>query len=557
VVSVDNLRVFCNLAKAYALRSEQSKSDEYEIAIRYANHIIAACEAGVSIFNEGDYDETLDDWRVLAADWNQKAKHYDEAEKFYTLVLVKQPNNYAVTRLLLHMMREQERYAEVVAYCQKMEQEVDGACTRLSAFLHAWTQQDEDSIPKLFHAFNLAGELATVKQHYQTAVNDAAKPKNEHTVITLYIYGLLMFNWAAMLHQHAADQAEADRAVALWEELLAMEGSADALWWVKNRSSKRLSSIYLARAIEAGRETSEAIDTVSKIEALGNFDTDEDVWAISKNLVRSLLGRYYSAVGDLEQARTALRPSVEVGVKLLSDEDPENDYLGFQRLGLAFMDFGDVENSIAAWTMIGPTHGVEQFEESKSENAVNGDEVNGAVEDTEIEGAKSDRSAEVSGTNHAVDVAGSKTDGNAADFANESAPRPGLRRSNTSQLVRKLAGPLGYRCDGRCGIAWTWADDMYHCRICMDVQFCKSCLEKVQSGEITNICSPKHNFMHVPEWDTAGIDRIRQGQVLVGEKLVPLQDWLQGIKEAWGFPLEEEKEDGEKVAAAKVVRAAA
>ena len=47
-----------------------------------------------------------------------------------------------------------------------------------------------------------------------------------------------------------------------------------------------------------------------------------------------------------------------MGIKLLSDDDPENDWVGYKKLGDTLMDFRDDANAIAAWTMIQPTKGL-------------------------------------------------------------------------------------------------------------------------------------------------------------------------------------------------------
>ena len=83
---------------------------------------------------------------------------------------------------------------------------------------------------------------------------------------------------------------------------------------------------------------------LERIEALGK-NTSNDEWSISKTLVRSLLGRYYRAIGDLDQARKIRRPGVEVGLKLLSDEYEENGYSDFVRLGETLLDYGDGESA--------------------------------------------------------------------------------------------------------------------------------------------------------------------------------------------------------------------
>jgi hypothetical protein len=63
---------------------------------------------------------------------------------------------------------------------------------------------------------------------------------------------------------------------------------------------------------------------------------------------KSLLGRYYSRMKDGMNAKEQIHPDVDVGVKFLSDEDPENDWQGYRNLADAFREFGDDSNAIAS-----------------------------------------------------------------------------------------------------------------------------------------------------------------------------------------------------------------
>jgi hypothetical protein len=49
---------------------------------------------------------------------------------------------------------------------------------------------------------------------------------------------------------------------------------------------------------------------------------------------------------------------------------------------------------------------------------------------------------------------------------------------------KDLEGPVGYNCDGRCGTSWSYADDIYVCRECKDVQFDKGCFDSLKAGTL-------------------------------------------------------------------------
>lgn len=52
-----------------------------------------------------------------------------------------------------------------------------------------------------------------------------------------------------------------------------------------------------------------------------------------------LLARYFSTRGLSEQARHLARESVKIGIDLLSDADPENDWEAYNRLSTVLSKF--------------------------------------------------------------------------------------------------------------------------------------------------------------------------------------------------------------------------
>lgn len=100
-------------------------------------------------------------------------------------------------------------------------------------------------------------------------------------------------------------------------------------------------------------------------------------------------------------------------------------------------------------------------------------------------------------------------------------------------------GPIRNQCDGRCGTIWTYANDIYICRECEDVQFDEGCLRKLQEGTLElQVCSKSHEMLHVPEYDEEKVKKIGKGNVMVGQEVMAVEDWIQKIKQDWGFSTE-------------------
>lgn len=112
-------------------------------------------------------------------------------------------------------------------------------------------------------------------------------------------------------------------------------------------------------------------------------------------------------------------------------------------------------------------------------------------------------------------------------------------QDDDTPVTNELEGPLKFGCDGKCGKIWTYADDMYVCRVCADVQFDESCLRKLQEGTLgLQVCNKSHEMLHVPKYDEYKLKKIGKGNVMVGQEVMAVEDWLQKIKQDWGLSTE-------------------
>ncbi|KAI9666298.1 MAG: hypothetical protein M1821_004233 [Bathelium mastoideum] len=132
----------------------------------------------------------------------------------------------------------------------------------------------------------------------------------------------------------------------------------------------------------------------------------------------------------------------------------------------------------------------------------------------------------------------------------------------------KRQGDMHTYCDGRCNTSWTYANDFWCCRYCVDVQFDSVCLEKLRAGTlIRDVCSPDHQFLHVPKWSdeefrAVGKDRVRVGGEIqpdgtrTGGEIVTVEEWKNRLYEEWGIqkPAKKEEEEGKDKDAGEEVK---
>lgn len=495
---------FAGLALSYAAEVAGGPKPDWENALHYQEILIQRMETGTRLFTLNEPKEDLDGLLWDKAIWLRKLKQFDEPLKIYLNWLKDEPDSFEVLLEYIFTLCEAERYTTVVETFQDLDQVHDETKNNRLIQLFQHNADNEAYHSSVVQAYHQCGDMSRVKAYYEQSLADARQ--NTDGYISTHVRTILTYRLAAMLWNHAKEDANKEEAIKLWESLL-----SDSNTYAQILAARRLARIYITKAVEAGSDSVRAHEMLERVKSFvrrdGTKPEDEDGWGmgLSTAQVRSLLARYYSRVGDVQMARKLLKPDMDVGLKLLCDEDPDNDWQGYRKLGDVFMDCGDDDNAIAAWSLIQPTQGLHSYRNNiMMSPRMNGD----------------------SGTTPETSDA-----------------RPLLRHETTSfNLANKLDGPLTYSCDGRCGKGWTYADDIYICRECIDCQFDASCLEKLQQGILArDICDKNHSFLHIPAWDIASADRVDAGTVLVGNRVLDVNEWREGVKQDWDATLADEK----------------
>ena len=117
-------------------------------------------------------------------------------------------------------------------------------------------------------------------------------------------------------------------------------------------------------------------------------------------------------------------------------------------------------------------------------------------------------------------------------------------------------------CDG-CKAYFQFSDTVWHCCLCDDVGFHRECLDKLRDGTLRrSVCSLHHEWLNSFSWEDdfkeTGVGKVRMGGELqdgkrVGGRIVPIEEWLDSVREKWG--IEKPKADAkvEEVVKANVI----
>jgi tetratricopeptide (TPR) repeat protein len=395
----------------------------------------------------------------------------------------------------------------------------------------------------------------------------------EATSQELLLRSLALRHYRAMLNWVCGSSAEfQDRALEIWKGIIETEipDNADSECFdMRIEACREMPKALLHRAKDLHPGSAESNSYIERLESVAErissviYDRNEDP--------ELTLGRYYHLSGDEERARFVLKKRMRDVFK-----DWDESASGFwQHLELAhtFTALGDDVNALAAWSLLAPyppdtvpsaddgepvvgvpdsgptvskgeSDGADDKDETTESDATDDDEqttsgadANDGSEATESESDDSDATE---------DEDDSPTKAAPADQQNEKPV------DNADEQSIGLFGWLNSVCDG-CGSFWSYVDDVYCCKDCLDVQFDSKCYPKLKAGLIDrSICHPDHDHLHVPPFDEAKWKSlVVKDAVEVGGKEMSRLEWLSSIRAEWGVDrgtLEREEQEESAVA---------
>ncbi|KAI0869430.1 hypothetical protein GGS24DRAFT_163990 [Hypoxylon argillaceum] len=277
----------------------------------------------------------------------------------------------------------------------------------------------------------------------------------------------------------------------------------DHVLWVVTYLPADIVPVYtkLATSKDTKQEKVEAI--VDKVENLYKLFGTTTYARPDSNLA---FARYFHLRGDDLRARKILKATVKQALEMLSDDDLDNDETSFWDLSRVFSTLQDEENVFAAWdlkakarraTMAAYKAKEKELQEKKAKQEEKQDKT---VVDGEV-----------------------PADGTLAN------PDEAAGSSDEKELEIPYMGIAS--CDG-CGDSWTYATGMWTCADDFgNIQFDEKCYEKLQAGKLENkICDKDHTFYHIGKRDEAVLDEVEDGSVLVGGRVITLEDWKGELK---------------------------
>ncbi|KAL9113305.1 MAG: hypothetical protein Q9227_002640 [Pyrenula ochraceoflavens] len=432
---------------------------------------------------------------IVSARWLIEVEKKPEAIEKLREVIEVDPDHYQGHYELLKVFVNNKQHPEAIKILNEMgsQKSKEEELTQLQSMLMEFSSWDEpvlDYFEIVCQATKDHPVFSTILEILQSTLAFAQDKKKMLNVIDL-----LLCHGVAQVRHIAGDNTT--KALEQWSE--AANIGLTARNWKLIQSAVNAANLVLnyhfsaIRRLPSNAPASEIEHHVKAVEKL----TKAENGGYSLRLPMAAL---YTEARKGDEAKKLLLNDMKSGLDYLSDEDPENDYLGYELIANTLMHAGDDLNALSAWSLYWPKR----------------------YSHTDKGEAKAGESA-------------SEEERKAAEEKDMAFPRV---------------------CDGSCKVSWTYADSIWFCKVCDDVQFDDACLEKLKSGTLQKVvCNPEHTFLKVPSWTeelkATGKDRVRVGGEMVdgkreGGQILPVDEWLDGVRKLWGIEKPEKEKDGEK-----------
>ncbi|KAJ5211191.1 Tetratricopeptide-like helical [Penicillium cf. griseofulvum] len=484
--SIEYLKLSCSLreynwlaqwglATSYACQGEFALAVE---AIETAKNVITCSEIRDDDHELIGMDRDLAKYNEMLGDNHKSFAIYEE-------MLRNDPDDYfAALEMTIHFHKD-KNYEGLLEFLDSRKASIDdstGLNRRTLMFHELYSHSGyHEAILALSSdskAFNF------IFESYQEAIIAAKQQRAKATskgdidgeILHHSCQAFLMDKFAYLCYNNSSDNVERrEFAIEQWVDILLIDETPEerALSYTKDLVRKRLANVFFHEALRDADTAATYLEQLEQLATLkSTYDTEHP-----KTYVAELFARYYTLQGDGKKAKDAVRVHIKRNIDILSDDDPLNDWQGHRGLAKYLMFAGQDVDCLVAWSLV--VSGVDPDDPNSSD-------------------------AETTSQLSSVGVESVSLDS------------------------------MGFEehCYG-CGVRQR-PENFYICRECDDTAFDESCYTKLREGTLeVNICGKDHDMLHVPPFDPVQRQRVGRGNVLVGEEIIPVTEWLQQLKEKW------------------------
>jgi tetratricopeptide (TPR) repeat protein len=482
--AIEYLKLSCSLREynwlsQWGLATSYADTGEFALAIETieaAKNVIKCSEIRDDDHQLIEMDRDLATYSEMLGDNHKSFAIYEE-------MLRNDPDDYlAALQMVLHFHKD-KNYDGLLKFLDSRKASIDD-----STGLNRRTRMFHE-IYSYIGFYNAMLALASdskafdfVVESYQEAIIAArqqlAKATSEgnidEEILYNYCQAVLMDTLAYICYDNGCENVERrEFAIEQWVRILQIDTTSEEKSLSSTKASVRtkLANVFFHEAL---RDADRAAPYLEKLQQLATFKSERP-----KPYATELLARYYTLQGDEKKAKDAVRVQIKRNIDILSDDDPLNDWQGYRGLANYLMFAGQDVDCLAAWSLV--VAGIDQ------------------------------------------EIAPDSSDAG-----------PDSSDSETASQLSVGLEPVGYLEPCYACTIRQRPENFYICRECENMAFDESCYTKIREGTLeANACEKDHDMLHVPPFDPVQHKRIGRGNVLVGEEIMPVTEWLQRLKEKW------------------------
>lgn len=344
-------RVFFTLAKAHA-------------SMKHFETAISLMEQALERLNGPDNPEQMSAGKMKAAQleilkllggWKTSCGFHEDASKRYKEVLVLNPRDYDCQWRRFRSLCISNREVEARDLLSQLDREPGE---------HAGRSQLFESI-RLFRAFNPRSRFVEdILRYLATQTRDEAFLTKILTVFQDNILAAqhdkqmnhqacLLLCQGIILAASTNDAYKLQLAHQSWRKCISISSGGPDVWRVAQIALRHEANYHFDQLLEDNQSESKARIHVYHLE--NAVEIAGKTGGQRFKSPATYLAAFFRLRGELDRARKVLVTEMRRALEILSDDDPDNDFLGYQMLAYVLNCIGDPLDALSAWSLLGPT----------------------------------------------------------------------------------------------------------------------------------------------------------------------------------------------------------
>ncbi|KAL9577614.1 MAG: hypothetical protein Q9212_006252 [Teloschistes hypoglaucus] len=331
-----SLQVSRGLAEAYAVANKK------DMAVKEMEVVIASLRS-----KEPAIDQANDLASSLShsAMWHKDLGHTLEAIDYLREAIRLDPLSYQRYHQLLKTLLDSNAESEALTVLNEMNiaPAKELGLTKLQAmFLTMAEREPVESFESIFHFTRHRSLFNMILQALERTIASTHESATNSTVIQLrLIYGVALAGYSTQ-------EQKVESALHQWRKgyELGLQSRVGEDWFWARKAASRIFNIHYSKAKSL---QSSAEEMESNLTELKNLTEKMQMCSPRDGeVLQRVLATFYRSIGKQEAARQLLLNQMKSGIDLLSDDDPENDWVGFATIAEVLMHTGDDLNASSA-----------------------------------------------------------------------------------------------------------------------------------------------------------------------------------------------------------------